>query len=181
MFKLNVKLLLVLANLFIAQAAQAEQADRDKPIHVEADKATVSQKDKNNKNTLLERNVKLLQGTLTIDSDRATIRENANGDQHITADGRPVKFRQKLDGEEGWMDGLSDRLEYDTAKNEAKLIGHAWLKRGNDEARGEVIVYNTEAAEWKVISGPTSGTKDGKVEFLIQPRKKPADQAGAKP
>lgn len=166
----------------LAGSGVAEQADRDKPIHVEADTATVSQKDKNNKSTLLERNVRMTQGTMEVLADRATIRENAAGEQSVTAEGNPVKFRQKLDGDQGWMDGRSDRLEYNSARNEARLIGHAYLKRAEDEARGEVITYNTEASEWKVISGPASGTKDGRVEFVIQPRKKPVPaQLPAKP
>lgn len=170
----NIKSALLACCLMLPGLAHAETADRDKPIRVIADSATASQKDKNNKTTLLERNVKFIQGTLEVNADRATINEDAAGNQVIVATGSPVTFRQKLDGEEGWMDGKSDKLVYNTSKNEARLIGHAWLKKATDEARGEEIVYNTEAANWTVTGGPASGTKDGKVVFDIFPKKKPA-------
>lgn len=170
----NIKTVLLVCCLLLSSLAFAETADRDKPIRVIADSATASQKDKNNKTTLLERNVKFIQGTLEVNADRAIINEDAAGNQIITATGNQVVFHQKLDGDEGWMDGKSDKLIYNTSKSEARLIGHAWLKKATDEARGEEIVYNTDAANWTVTGGPASGTREGKVEFVIQPKKKPA-------
>ena len=78
-----------------AQAALAERADRNKPIHLEADRVTL---DDAKQMAVFSGNVQMTQGTLAIYADQIIARQGPDGFEHGTATGAPVHFRQKRDG-----------------------------------------------------------------------------------
>ncbi|OHC91616.1 MAG: lipopolysaccharide transport periplasmic protein LptA, partial [Sideroxydans sp. RIFOXYB12_FULL_59_6] len=78
--------------LLCTNDAMAEQADRDKPVHLEADRVLI---DDARQFKSFEGRVHLIQGTLNIHADRIEVREDAGGYQHLTATGHPAKFRQR--------------------------------------------------------------------------------------
>ncbi|MBV8656526.1 MAG: lipopolysaccharide transport periplasmic protein LptA [Burkholderiales bacterium] len=178
----------VLALVGVAIPAHAELADRDQPIAVDA--ATGESNGKTNTRTL-DGDVHLNQGTLSIMADHAIMQANAEGDQHVTANGRPVKFRQKMEASPDWLDAKADKLEYDSKSGDVRLLGNAWLKRGGDEINGSVVTYNTNTEIYRAEGGKRSAAEGvpasgDRVHMIIQPKKKtdtaakPAD-AQAKP
>ncbi|GLR14063.1 lipopolysaccharide transport periplasmic protein LptA [Chitinimonas viridis] len=173
--RLNAKLLLTSALTLLAPLALAEKADSGKPINVDAGRVSQDQK---TGRSVLEGGVRLVQGTLSLDADQAVITEQADGEQTVQASGRPVKFKQKMEGQEVWLDARSDKLDYDSKTGDVKLTGNAWLKRGQDELSGSHIVYNsvTEIFRAEGNASATPGT-DGRVKLVIQPKKKPESQA----
>ncbi len=168
----------------------AEQADRTKQIDIEADVATVNDK---NRTRTLEGNVVLTQGTMRFTAERMIIKEDDAGFMTAQAFGGPsgqVAFRQKREGVNDFMEGFADRAEFDDQADTMKLLSRARLKSGGDELKGEYIYYNsaTEVMQARnappdAKGAPAAGAAPGRVKITIQPKtadEKPKQTAPAK-
>ena len=164
------------AALFVS-AAQAEKADRDKPVNLEADTVTL---DDIRKISVYQGNVILSQGTLILRADRVQVTQNAAGLDKVVATGRPVAFRQKLDGRDETIEGFADRIEYDSASSQLELIGQARLRRGSDELRGARISYNADTEQYQVAGKTDASSPPGRVRAVIRPKPR-ADQPASQP
>ena len=136
-------MLLVAIGLSFANLTNAEQADRNKPINIEFDVATL---DQNKRVRTLEGNVVLTQGTMRFAAERMVVREDDAGAVTAEAFGGPkgqIAFRQKREGSAEFMEGFADRAEFDDKADTLKLLSRARLKSGNDELKGEYIYYNS--------------------------------------
>jgi len=157
--------------------AHAEKADRDKPINLEADTATV---DDARKISIDEGNVILTQGTLQIRANKLVVTEDAEGFQLGTAYGNPASFRQKREGYDEYIEGYALRIEYDQKKDLVQLFSQARMKRGGDEARGSYISYDGKTEFFQVLGGKETATANnprGRVRTVIQPKQKSAAPA----
>lgn len=148
-------------------SAHAERADRDRPIHVEADAVRM---DDLQKVAVYEGRVILTQGTLRVQADRIEVRQDAEGFLNGVATGRPAYFRQRLDGRGDWVEAWAGRVEYDARKEQVRLIGEALLKKGEEELRGDLIVYDARNEVYQA-SGGLPGQKPGRVRAVILPFK----------
>jgi lipopolysaccharide export system protein LptA len=167
----------VLCTALLAPPALAEKADRDKPVNLEADAVTL---DDMRKISIYEGNVILSQGTLMLRADRVQVTQTASGLDKVVATGRPVSFRQKIDGREEYIEGVSDRIEYDSVNSQLELIGQARLRRNGDELRGARISYNANTEFYKVVGQPDAQTPAGRVRAVIRPKPR-TDQPAAQP
>ena len=173
--------ILCLLLLFASLEATAERADRDKPIHLEADRATVE--DINRKDTtrvsIFTGNVILTQGTLRITADKMILKEDVSGFRYATAIGNLVKFRQKRDGIDEYIEGWSRRAEYDSKTDKIELFKNARLKRGEDEVNGDYISYNMNSEFFQVNGGNKRSdavkSTDNRVRIIIQPKNKSSE------
>lgn len=161
----------------LATPVHAEKADRDKPVNLEADTVTL---DDIKKVSVYQGNVILSQGTMMLRADRLQVSQNADGLDKVSASGRPVAFRQKLDGREEFIEGFADRIEYDSISSQLELIGQARLRRGSDELRGAQISYNANTEFYKVIGQPGAQTPSGRVRAVIRPKPR-SEQPAPKP
>lgn len=179
-------LLLFLA--VFAFPALAEKADRDKPVNLEADRVTV---DDANKVHVYEGNVQLVQGTLVIRSERLVVNQDDEGFQKGIASGGAgglARFRQKREGVDEYVEGEAERIEHDDKADKTELFNRAHVKSGQDEVRGQYIVYDGLTEHYTATSGPggtsaAAAGKPGRVRAIIQPKDKgegkPANAAGA--
>lgn len=181
----NLLLSLVLLSFVLLGAsnhAQAESADRDKPIDLEADSVKV---DDAKQISTYSGNVILTQGTLIIRADKLVVREDSAGFQHSTSTGNPTTFKQKREGTNEYMEGSAQRIEYDGRMDKVQLYTRASVKRGEDIVRGEYISYDANAEYAEVLGGARSadGTStSGRVHAVIQPKnKKATDPVNTKP
>jgi lipopolysaccharide export system protein LptA len=161
-----------LAVMLFSAPALAERADSDKPVHLEADRATVQ--DANKLATFIG-NVVLTQGTLIIRADKMTVKEDANGFQYATAFGNLASFRQKRDGKDEYVEGWSERMEYDGKADKVQLFKKARLRRGKDEVHGDYISYDAINEFFQVNGEGGTSTQthsEGRVRAVIQPKKK---------
>jgi lipopolysaccharide export system protein LptA len=158
-------------------ASFAERADREKPIHMEADRVTV---DDANQNSTFEGNVKMQQGTLSIEAGKIVAIQDKNGYSQITATGQPAHFRQKRDGVNEYAEGFGERIVYDSFAETADFFGQARVKREGDDVRGEHIIYNTKTGVFQVFGAadksPDTPNK-GRVTIVIQPKDKATEPA----
>ena len=157
--------------------AIAERADRDKPIHLEADRATVEDINRRDSTrvSIFTGNVILTQGTLRISADKVIMKEDINGFRHATATGNLVSFRQKRDDVDEYIEGWSKRVEYDSKTDKIELFRQARLKRGEDEVKGDYISYNMSSEFFQVMGSHERGVEtgaDNRVRIIIQPKNK---------
>ncbi|MBP6058274.1 MAG: lipopolysaccharide transport periplasmic protein LptA [Nitrosomonas sp.] len=170
-------LIVGLSGLFLVQPVLAERADRNKPVYLEADRATVE--DVNRKEasrvSIFTGNVVLTQGTMRISADKVVMKEDLNGFRYATATGNLVSFRQKRDGLDEYVEGWSERAEYDSKTDKIELFRQARLKRGSDEVQGDYISYDMTSEFFKVIGSTERGIETGpnkRVRITIQPKNK---------
>ncbi|WP_288842003.1 lipopolysaccharide transport periplasmic protein LptA [uncultured Deefgea sp.] len=158
-------LVLPLFALLINSWSYAETADREKPMNITADNCVADQK---NSQTVCTGNVIATQGTMNMRADKVTMSEDAFGKQYAKGEGRPVRFKQKLDSGE-MLDAESLRFDYDGAKGEMILIDKAWVKKGQDIVMGDIINYNLNTEFYQAQSKPGN-----RVNITINPKKKDA-------
>jgi lipopolysaccharide export system protein LptA len=169
--------LAVLCATLLAAPAHAEKADRDKPVNLEADTVTL---DDVRKISVYQGNVILSQGTLMLRADRVQVTQTEGGLDKVIATGRPVAFRQKVDGRDEFIEGFANRIEYDSVKSQLELIGQAQLRRGSDELRGAQISYNANTEFYKVVGQSDAKTPSGRVRAVIRPKPR-TQQPAAQP
>ncbi|MGP1675883.1 MAG: lipopolysaccharide transport periplasmic protein LptA [Burkholderiales bacterium] len=178
---LGVLLLAACCAGLLAEAAQAERADRAKPINLESDRMHV---DDAQKTSVFEGKVVMTQGTLSIHADKITVHQDRDGYQYGSARGNPATFRQKRDGAEGYIQGEAERIEYDGKLDRVEFFNRARLLREPaDEVRGNYISYDARTEYFTVTGGAgpgASGSAAGRVHAVIQPRAN-ADDAGKPP
>lgn len=150
-------------------SALAEKADRDKPVHLEADNVTL---DDIKKISIFQGNVILIQGTLMMRADRIEARQNGDGLQSVSASGRPVSFRQKRDGVDEYIEGFANQVEFDNVQSLLSLSGDARLRKGDDEIRGNLITYDAKTEFYKVAGQQNVQGPSGRVRVVIRPKPK---------
>ncbi len=160
-------LLLLLLSLWAAGVA-AEQADSSKPTQIEANRM---QADDVRRLTIFEGDVVVTRGTLKIQADKIVVHQDAEGYQHSTATGKPVRFRQKLDPkppatEGGWMEGEAQRIELDDKTGKIELFDAARVNRAGDKVAGDYILVDQRADFFSV----TPGKGGGRVSATLQPK-----------
>ena len=161
--------------LGLSGPAEAERADRTRPINLESDSMRV---DDVQKTSVFDGKVVMTQGTLTIRADRITVRQDKEGNQFGSASGDPATFRQKRDGANEYIEGEAERIEYNGKIDKVEFFNRARLKREPaDEVRGNYISYNSRTEYFTVTggAGPGSGSgsggvPEGRVRAVIQPR-----------
>jgi lipopolysaccharide export system protein LptA len=164
----SVGAVLLLLLLGVPGTSWAERADRDKPVNLEADRVEI---DDAKKEAIFHGNVTLTQGTLMIKADRLIVKQDADGFQYGIAYGKKAYFRQKREGMDEYIEGFSDRLEYNGKADRVEMFTDARIQRGTDEVHGDYISYNAATEFFQVIGGAkTAGNPNGRVRATIQPK-----------
>jgi lipopolysaccharide export system protein LptA len=177
---------LVLAGL-CGVPAQAEKADRSKPMTVEADQP--GSIDLQRQVVIFNGNVVISQGTMVLRADRVELRERSDGYREAKAIGsaaRPANFRQKRDGVDETVEGAAERIEFDTRTDTVRLVGNAAVRRlrGSvvaDEISGALITWDNTNELFSVTGGAATPTNPtGRVRAVLAPRETAAPaSAGA--
>ncbi|MCE1183275.1 MAG: lipopolysaccharide transport periplasmic protein LptA [Rhodocyclales bacterium] len=171
--------------LLTAFPAQAEKADRNKPMLLEANRVSI---DDAKKIQILEGDVVITKGTLQLKADRIVITEDQYGFQKgVAFAGKSglARFRQKREGRDEYIEGEAERVEYNSNTEIAELFHKAWIKSGDDQIKGDYIWYDAVSEKYLVTAGEALDPKapPQRVRAIIQPRAKdvasePAPQRG---
>ena len=76
------------------------------------------------------------------------------------------------------MEGEAERIEHDDKTERTQFFVRAYVKSGQDEARGQFISYDGLSESYVVTSGPEGSVaksapgKDNRVRVVIQPKDK---------
>ena len=177
--------LVTLGVALLVGSAHAEKADRDKPMNAEADSLRY---DDVRQLSVFTGNVVITKGTIVIRGDKVEVRQDAQGHQFGVVTGsaaKPAFFRQKREGLDEYIEGVSDRIDYNGQTDVVRFEQRATLRRYRgavltDETSGSLIVYNNASETFSVDGGEASKTPanpSGRVRAMLTPTPKPADGA----
>lgn len=173
----SIRLAVAAAILVLASSAQAERADKEKPINLEADRISM---DDINKVQIFEGNVVMTQGTMQIRTSKLVVTQDADGFQKGVATGGPdglARFRQKREGKDDFVEGEAERIVHEARSEKTEFFVRAWIKSGQDEVKGHYISYEAPTEKYLVTNagGTTksaTGESQARVRAIIQPRNK---------
>ncbi len=137
--------------------------DSEQPIEVEADRLEVRDEDGR---SIYQGNVRLVQGSLQITSDRLVIHFNDQRELVLMEmTGSPARFRQ-LDDDRQEMLGEARQINYTESDSMLELLYGARFSHDGDTIEGERIRIDTERNS--IEAGSESAEE--RVKMLIQPR-----------
>lgn len=144
--------------------AWALSDDRDQPIQIQADRASL---DDLKGITVYEGNVEVIQGSMRLHGDKVTLTYDADKQvEKIIAEGNPARFKQRPDKREEDIQAEARRMEYDAKQDMLHLITQAQVWQGKDRFSGQHIVYD---AQRSVITA--EGDSQQRVTVVIEPKK----------
>ena len=188
--KLSLSTVLLLAALAPGVSlVRAEQADRNKPMNVEADALRY---DDAKKTSVFTGRVVLTKGSILIRGARIEVRQDPDGYQYglVTAEpGKLASFRQKREGLDEFIEGQGESIEYDSRADTVKFNKQAQLRRYlgatlNDEMSGGVIVYNNSTEVFTIDGGVAQGSPSatgGRGRAMLTPKPNAAAAAAPAP
>ena len=167
--------------------AQAEKADRNKPMNIEADALRY---DDLRQLSIFTGRVVLTKGTITIRGNQVEVRQDPEGYQFGLVTGTPESpafFKQKREGVDETIEGEGLTIDYDGKADVVKFIKNAQVRRYRgttlgDEITGGTIVYENLNDKFTVDGGQTKtavGLPQGRVRVMLTP--KPDTAVDAKP
>lgn len=124
----------------IAGTANAAQDDFNKEVVINAKRQA---SDLKNKIASYIEDVKITQGTLSIEADIVEVSNEKNStNKYYLAKGKPAKFSQLLD--DGQLIELkADEIAYSPGTNIITIKGNASVSQAGSKVSGDIIVYNT--------------------------------------
>lgn len=158
-------LLLLLAALAAAPAL-AKSTDRRQPMDIHADNSDALMED--NGVSVLQGNVRIRQGTLAVDADRAEIHRRGGDLDRIVLTGAPVRLRQVSDSGEP-LDAIARTVTYTMSEEIMLLTGGVEILQPRGTMRGETVRYDLD-------TGRLNGGGDGQgVTLRILPKSATSD------
>jgi lipopolysaccharide export system protein LptA len=168
----------LLVAMCLASAAQAEKADRSKPMNIEADALKY---DDIRQVSVFSGNVVLSKGSLLIRAAKVEVRQDPQGNQFGVATAEPGKtayFKQKREGVDETIEGEGETIEYDSKADVVKFVKRAQMRRYRgsllaDETTGGVITYNNLTDVFTVDGGASNASPSnptGRVRAMLTPR-----------
>jgi lipopolysaccharide export system protein LptA len=163
----------------LAAPVQAERADRNKPMNIEADSLRY---DDLKQISIFTGRVTLSKGSIQIRGDRLEVRQDPDGYQFGVATGsadKPAFFRQKREALDEFIEGEGETITYDGKADTVTFTKKAQLRRlrGSvvaDEINGASIVYENLTDLFSVDgaakNGPTGALGSGRVRVMLSPK-----------
>jgi lipopolysaccharide export system protein LptA len=134
---------LLSALLAMPLCALAAESDRQQPVHLRADRIDIDQK----KGLSLYRgHVVFSQGTLRLTAARAEVQNRANALETVTAEGKPVTFRHRPEGQKEYVEGKARRAKYYALAQRLELYGEGTLVTFRHRPEGMVDFIEGEAS-----------------------------------
>lgn len=161
---------LVLLSALAPLHCWALESDRNQPIEVEADRLEIREQDNI---SVYEGNVRLVQGSMLINSDRLVIHFDENNElTKLEMTGKPARFRQLTDTQQEML-GEGDQIDYIESQSLLVLRQNASFRQTGDLIKSDLIRINTYTNS---IEAGGEQTQD-RVKMVIKPR----PDAGAAP
>ena len=155
--------------------ARALTGDRNQPMTIEADKATLNEK---TGNSVYEGTVHVQQGTLVLQGSKMTVQLSDNTIEKIILTGSPATYRQRPDGQDTDQHAEAGRIEYHAPEDRIILLENARVwQSGAEEFRSERIVFNLKN---NTVNAGGSGPGD-RVRITLQPGSKKDNKPPAPP
>ena len=131
--------LLFVAALLAPLCATAAGYDRQQPVLLRADRIDIEQK---TGVSLYRGHVLFTQGTLKLTAAQARAVNRGNTLDTLTAEGKPVTFRHRPEGQEGFIEGKAGRVVYRAPTQLVDFYQDVTVQHGRDTFRGAVLHYD---------------------------------------
>jgi lipopolysaccharide export system protein LptA len=180
--------LVIAALLCMAGSVQAEKADRNKPMNIEADSLRY---DDLKQVSVFTGRVVLTKGSIQIRGDRLEVRQDPDGFQFGVATGsadKPAFYRQKREALDEFIEGEGETITYDGRADTVTFARRAQLRRLRgaavaDEITGGNIVYENLTDHFTVDgvakNAPNGAPGTGRVNVTLTPKPEPGASAPA--
>jgi lipopolysaccharide export system protein LptA len=137
------------------------------PLTVEAREAHATGLDFENSKWDLKGDIRITVPDGKLAADAATVLFKNNNILNAVVHGAPATFEQALKETKQLAKGRADTIEYDVQRSTVSLSGQAWLTDGQNEIRGETLVY--DIARQRVAANP-GRSEPGGVQITINPK-----------
>jgi lipopolysaccharide export system protein LptA len=160
------KITLFFISVLLSTNAFALKNDREQPILIESDKATI---DNIKRVAIYEGDVIVTQGSIHINADTVTLNYTEKQDiEKVIAVGQPARFKQRLEGGDE-IKAKARQMEYNAIKDTLHLTIEAELRKEKDgkdiyTSNAPRIIYDTQRGIIKADKG--------RVFVKIQPQRK---------
>ncbi len=152
--------------LFIPLASHGLDSDRNEPIHIEADRAMLDEKEET---SIYEGNVQLRQGSFRLQGDSMTVYLENKQVGRIMLTGDPASMQQRRDDSATDQHAEADSIDYNAADERLILQGNARIwKIGEEEFSSERIVFNLKD---NTVNAGGKNSED-RVHIILQPKNK---------
>jgi len=151
-------MLTLILTLLLVESTFAQPND---PINIEADKATLNEKEGK---SVYTGNVVLTQGDIRVSAEVITVLSQAGKLSRITATGNPVIYRQ--DSLKNDITAEARHLNYFANESRIVLQENAKLSQGRNSFSGNQIEYHTDT---EVVTAAVSAQGTERVQVTIHP------------
>lgn len=168
---INLLSLAVIASGFWSINSVALPDDRDQPIHITADTASINDK---TGITTYKGNVVITQGSILIEGDHVDMYRGDDGVEKMIAKGTPAHFRQQPEVDSAFSDAWGLHILYMIDDEKLTITQQAKVVQEQDTFTGEKIIYDLEKSIVDAF-GTADGkanTDKGRVNMVIQPKSK---------
>jgi len=172
-------LLLALSILLMNSAVQAEKADQDKPIVLEAEKVSVNDVQQIYD---LQGQILLIKGSIVITGESGHIQVDPEGYEFVDVKGSAdstASFRQRKEGiPDEYMQGRGTQLSYNAKTEMLTITGDASLRRSLnmqmlDQLQGWKIEYDDITERYRVTPPADAKPEDLPLaRAILSPRRK---------
>lgn len=156
----------------------AENADKSKPMNIEADSLRY---DDARQVSVFTGRVVITKGTIVIRGQQVEVRQDAQGNQFgvVTASStEPAFFRQKREAVDEFIEGDAQTIEYDSKADIVRFVQKAQLRRFRgatlaDQISGAVIVYDNTKDLFTVDGAARQSgamAPGGRVRAMLSPK-----------
>ena len=160
--------LLVLLLAAIPLPAYALDTDKQQPIKVQANSATIS---KTTGTSTYYGNVVVEQGSMRIMTETLRVNTSEGKLKSMVAEGKPVKFQQRTTDDKKNISAVANKMIYHADTNIVVFENKASLTQGPNKFASNRITYNI--ARETVDAGKSSG--GGRVTITIDPAANPGN------
>ena len=147
-------------------ASRGLDSDRNEPIHIEADRAMLNEKEAT---SVYEGNVLLRQGSLKLQGDSMTVYLSDNQVGRIMLTGKPASMQQRRESRDTAQHAEAESIDYNAADDRVILLGNARIwQDGEEEFSSDRIVFDLKE------NTVNAGGKDSedRVHIILQPKPK---------
>ena len=164
---------LYLSLLLISPVCWGLESDRQQPIHIQADRITVHEKEGV---SYYEGNVQFTQGSLQVKGDEITVYLKGDVLQKVIVKGSPATMQQQPEPDQELVHSQAARMEYNAQQQIVTLIDNAQIQQGPNSFAGDYIEYDTRNS---MVSARKGETEDSRVHVIITPPDKQNEQGKA--
>lgn len=166
MSKTNLLRALFCAGLLLASSAQALPDDKNQPIRVSADKASMNE---TTGISVYTGNVEIRQGSMLLTGARVEMHRDKEGNiSRIISTGSPAHFQQQATQNQPVTKAYGLQMDYRVNAQLITITEQARVEQAGDNFTGERIVYNMEKSIVDAFGSERSGGQ--RVEMIIQPK-----------